>query len=50
MLVLEAITGPDEKDVACIPAGLERSSREESGGAEGGVFSGVDEGGSGYGC
>ena len=38
MLVLEAIKGPDEKDVACIPAGLSFDARKSVAGLKVGYF------------
>jgi Asp-tRNA(Asn)/Glu-tRNA(Gln) amidotransferase A subunit family amidase len=38
MLVLEAIKGPDEKDVACIPAGLSFAGRKDVKGMKVGYF------------
>jgi Asp-tRNA(Asn)/Glu-tRNA(Gln) amidotransferase A subunit family amidase len=38
MLVLEAIEGPDEKDVACIPAGLRFDAKRNVGGLRVGYF------------
>jgi hypothetical protein len=50
MLVLEAIKGPDEKDVACIPAGLSFDAGKSVAGLKVGYFPEWMKVGSGYGC